>query len=147
MNVLKSLKTPKLSSRHLPSSFSRVSPPLTSTSHHLHLSGSCDLSCVPGAPRCTVCGHASMTFDPFWDLSLPIPSKSGQLRLQSCFDLFTKEEVLDGDEKPVCDDAARGGRPRRRRLSRKGALVLGRICRSFGLTDNYDVQYNHIHTC
>ena len=56
-------------------------------------------SITPG--RCTVCGHASVTFDPFWDLSLPIPSRSGQLRLQACFDLFTKEEVLDGDEKPV----------------------------------------------
>ncbi|XP_037082402.1 ubiquitin carboxyl-terminal hydrolase 2-like [Pollicipes pollicipes] len=52
--------------------------------------------------RCTVCGHASVTFDPFWDLSLPIPSKTGQVRLQACFDLFTKEEVLDGDEKPTC---------------------------------------------
>ncbi|KAF0302518.1 Ubiquitin carboxyl-terminal hydrolase 2 [Amphibalanus amphitrite] len=52
--------------------------------------------------RCTVCGHASVTFDPFWDLSLPIPSRSGQVRLQACFDLFTKEEVLDGDEKPTC---------------------------------------------
>ncbi|KAF0288994.1 Ubiquitin carboxyl-terminal hydrolase 2 [Amphibalanus amphitrite] len=52
--------------------------------------------------RCTVCGHASVTFDPFWDLSLPIPSRSGQVRLQACFDLFTKEEVLDGDEKTTC---------------------------------------------
>ena len=52
--------------------------------------------------RCTVCGHASVAFDPFWDLSLPIPAKTGQVRLQACFDLFTKEEVLDGDEKPTC---------------------------------------------
>ncbi|KAG8226364.1 hypothetical protein J437_LFUL007721 [Ladona fulva] len=52
--------------------------------------------------KCTVCGHCSVTFDPFWDLSLPIPSRTGQVRLQQCFDLFTKEEVLDGDEKPTC---------------------------------------------
>ena len=52
--------------------------------------------------RCTVCGHASVTFDQFWNLSLPIPSKTGQVRLQACFELFTKEEVLDGDEKPTC---------------------------------------------
>jgi len=53
--------------------------------------------------RCTVCGHCSVTFDPFWDLSLPIPAseRHGQVRLSQCFDLFTKEEVLDGDEKPV----------------------------------------------
>ncbi|XP_071440759.1 ubiquitin carboxyl-terminal hydrolase 2-like isoform X2 [Hetaerina americana] len=52
--------------------------------------------------RCTVCGHCSVTFDPFWDLSLPIPPRTGQVRLQQCFDLFTKEEVLDGEEKPTC---------------------------------------------
>lgn len=52
--------------------------------------------------QCSVCGHCSVTFDPFWDLSLPIPSKSGQVRLAQCLDLFTKEEVLDGDERPTC---------------------------------------------
>lgn len=52
--------------------------------------------------RCTSCGHCSVTFDPFWDLSLPIPVRTGQVRLQQCFDHFTREEVLDGDEKPTC---------------------------------------------
>ncbi|KAL0281132.1 UNVERIFIED_CONTAM: hypothetical protein PYX00_002217 [Menopon gallinae] len=52
--------------------------------------------------QCTVCGHCSVTFDPFWDLSLPMPNRNGQLRLSSCLDAFTKEEVLDGDEKPTC---------------------------------------------
>ncbi|XP_068239056.1 ubiquitin carboxyl-terminal hydrolase 2-like isoform X2 [Palaemon carinicauda] len=52
--------------------------------------------------QCSVCGHSSVTFDPFWDLSLPIPSKSGQVRLSQCLELFTKEEVLDGDERPTC---------------------------------------------
>ncbi|GJQ85908.1 hypothetical protein Trydic_g21763 [Trypoxylus dichotomus] len=52
--------------------------------------------------RCTHCGHCSVTFDPFWDLSLPIPQKVGQIRLQQCLDSFTREETLDGDEKPTC---------------------------------------------
>ncbi|KAF2885430.1 hypothetical protein ILUMI_20710 [Ignelater luminosus] len=52
--------------------------------------------------RCTHCGHCSVTFDPFWDLSLPIPQRAGQLRLQQCLDYFTREETLDGDEKPTC---------------------------------------------
>uniref|UniRef100_A0A6M2DM14 Ubiquitin carboxyl-terminal hydrolase n=1 Tax=Xenopsylla cheopis TaxID=163159 RepID=A0A6M2DM14_XENCH len=52
--------------------------------------------------KCTICGHSSVTFDPFWDLSLPIPSRTGQVRLNQCLELFTKEEVLDGDEKPTC---------------------------------------------
>ncbi|XP_074040333.1 ubiquitin specific protease 2 isoform X3 [Leptinotarsa decemlineata] len=52
--------------------------------------------------RCTHCGHSSVTFDPFWDLSLPIPQRTGQLRLSQCLDSFTREETLDGDEKPTC---------------------------------------------
>lgn len=51
--------------------------------------------------KCTHCGHCSVTFDPFWDLSLPIPQRTGQLRLSQCLDSFTREETLDGDEKPV----------------------------------------------
>ncbi|KAF5281657.1 hypothetical protein FQR65_LT14587 [Abscondita terminalis] len=52
--------------------------------------------------RCTHCGHCSVTFDPFWDLSLPIPQRAGPMRLQQCLDSFTREETLDGDEKPTC---------------------------------------------
>ncbi|KAF2363829.1 Peptidase C19 ubiquitin carboxyl-terminal hydrolase [Trinorchestia longiramus] len=52
--------------------------------------------------QCSYCSHTSVTFDPFWDLSLPIPSKSGNVRLNQCLDLFTKEEVMDGDERPTC---------------------------------------------
>ncbi|XP_066148796.1 ubiquitin carboxyl-terminal hydrolase 2-like isoform X3 [Euwallacea fornicatus] len=54
--------------------------------------------------KCTHCGHCSVTFDPFWDLSLPLPSgrNAGPLRLSHCLESFTKEETLDGDEKPKC---------------------------------------------
>ncbi|XP_032780533.2 ubiquitin carboxyl-terminal hydrolase 21 [Daphnia magna] len=53
--------------------------------------------------QCTVCGHCSVTFDPFWDLSLPIPpSSKSSVKLYHCLDLFGKEEILDGDEKPTC---------------------------------------------
>jgi ubiquitin carboxyl-terminal hydrolase 2 len=54
--------------------------------------------------QCTVCGHCSVTFDPFWDLSLPIPPSArsvSSVKVQHCLDLFAKEEILDGDEKPV----------------------------------------------
>lgn len=51
--------------------------------------------------KCTVCGNANETFDPFWDLSVPLPTSS-RCKLESCFDLFIKEEVLDGDEMPTC---------------------------------------------
>lgn len=52
--------------------------------------------------KCTVCDHVSVTLDPFWDLSLPIPQRTGPVKLNQCLVHFTKEEVLDGDEKPTC---------------------------------------------
>uniref|UniRef100_A0A1I8NEZ4 Ubiquitin carboxyl-terminal hydrolase n=3 Tax=Musca domestica TaxID=7370 RepID=A0A1I8NEZ4_MUSDO len=51
--------------------------------------------------RCTTCGNTSVTFDPFWDLSVPLPSSS-RCKLEACLDLFIREEVLDGDEMPTC---------------------------------------------
>ncbi|XP_037818438.1 ubiquitin carboxyl-terminal hydrolase Usp2 isoform X7 [Lucilia sericata] len=51
--------------------------------------------------RCTTCGNSSVTFDPFWDLSVPLPSSS-RCKLDACLDLFIREEVLDGDEMPTC---------------------------------------------
>jgi ubiquitin carboxyl-terminal hydrolase 2/21 len=54
---------------------------------------------------CTVCEHRSVTYDPFWDLSLPIPSRSKteEVNITRCFRAFTQEEILDGDEKPTCE--------------------------------------------
>ncbi|XP_074653310.1 ubiquitin carboxyl-terminal hydrolase 2-like [Tubulanus polymorphus] len=52
--------------------------------------------------RCTECGYCSTTFDPFWDLSLPIHKRTTKVQLNECFRLFTQEEILDGDEKPTC---------------------------------------------
>ncbi|XP_062872920.1 ubiquitin carboxyl-terminal hydrolase 2a isoform X2 [Trichomycterus rosablanca] len=51
---------------------------------------------------CTECGYCSTVFDPFWDLSLPITKGYGEVSLMDCVRLFTKEDVLDGDEKPTC---------------------------------------------
>ncbi|KAJ7378237.1 Ubiquitin carboxyl-terminal hydrolase 2 [Desmophyllum pertusum] len=72
--------------------------------------------------KCCNCGYTSVTFDPFWDLSLPIPRKfsssssssswSGRrssgaddsdTNIRDCILSFTREEVLDGDERPTCD--------------------------------------------
>ncbi|KAK2881136.1 hypothetical protein Q8A67_018404 [Cirrhinus molitorella] len=51
---------------------------------------------------CSECGYCSTVFDPFWDLSLPIAKGYGEVSLMDCMRLFTKEDVLDGDEKPTC---------------------------------------------
>lgn len=52
---------------------------------------------------CMDCGYCSTVFDPFWDLSLPIAKRGyPEVTLADCMRLFTKEDVLDGDEKPTC---------------------------------------------
>ncbi|XP_021062193.1 ubiquitin carboxyl-terminal hydrolase 2 isoform X1 [Mus pahari] len=52
---------------------------------------------------CTDCGYCSTVFDPFWDLSLPIAKRGyPEVTLMDCMRLFTKEDILDGDEKPTC---------------------------------------------
>jgi ubiquitin carboxyl-terminal hydrolase 2/21 len=43
---------------------------------------------------CGACGYASATFDPFLDLSLPIPKGTG-CTLKECLEEFTASEVLD----------------------------------------------------
>uniref|UniRef100_A0A1B6FM56 ubiquitinyl hydrolase 1 n=1 Tax=Cuerna arida TaxID=1464854 RepID=A0A1B6FM56_9HEMI len=57
--------------------------------------------------KCTVCGFASTTYEPFWDLSLSIPHSESRntqrkVHLSQCLDYFTKEETLEGNEKPTC---------------------------------------------
>lgn len=73
--------------------------------------------------KCTVCNNASTCFDPFWDLSLPIPQDRyklladfqtesiliffwnllfrGKCDIEKCIREFTAREILDDDEQPV----------------------------------------------
>jgi len=77
--------------------------------------------------ECTHCGYCSTTFEPFWDLSLPIPdslSHPGKLLLSHCIDLFTKEEVLDGDEMPTCSKCKTRRKCKKRILIQKFPEVL-----------------------
>ncbi|CAH8454935.1 unnamed protein product [Heterobilharzia americana] len=51
--------------------------------------------------ECADCSFKSTTFDPFWDLSLPIPKKPN-VNILDCLNLFTSKEELDGDDRPIC---------------------------------------------
>lgn len=57
---------------------------------------------------CQVCGYQSDTYDPYFDLSLPIPRKSltsttiFNCSLDDCLQEFTSKETLDGYDKPRC---------------------------------------------
>lgn len=48
------------------------------------------------------CGHRSTTFDPFWDLSLPVAKVPSESDLTDCLGLFMKAEKLEGNESPTC---------------------------------------------
>lgn len=55
--------------------------------------------------QCLVCGNKSVTFEIFWDLSLPLPSYSSYSSNVTLADIlrnFTQEEILDNREKPRC---------------------------------------------
>lgn len=52
--------------------------------------------------RCMSCNHTSTTYNAFSFLSLPIPLSGRQVTLQDCFNLFTAEEILDGDDAWFC---------------------------------------------
>ncbi|CAF1085313.1 unnamed protein product [Adineta ricciae] len=52
--------------------------------------------------ECSFCQYQSITFDMFWDLSIPLPRDKSSTSLQECFQLFMNKEELDGDEKPMC---------------------------------------------
>lgn len=52
--------------------------------------------------RCSHCNNASVTFDPFWDLSLPLPSTNSRGKLLDCMDEFVREEVMDGLDQVYC---------------------------------------------
>ena len=58
--------------------------------------------------RCCVCNHESITFEPFWLISVPIPSSKDwksdtRKTIIDCMEEFLKVEVLDDDEKPTCE--------------------------------------------
>jgi len=59
---------------------------------------------LESALKCSECGYTSLTYDPFWDLSLPLAKSSyGDTSLEDCLQIFTKKEILDGDEQPKCE--------------------------------------------
>jgi len=51
--------------------------------------------------RCTECEKVSVNFEPFTNLYLSIP-ESDETTLEECISNFSKEEVLDGDNKIKC---------------------------------------------
>ena len=53
--------------------------------------------------KCSTCSNESVTFEPFWVISVPIPSKKESPTIRDCLEDFVKVETLDGDERPTCE--------------------------------------------
>lgn len=51
--------------------------------------------------RCATCGYATVKFDPFMYLSVPVPA-AATATLEECIEQFSAEEVLDGDNAWYC---------------------------------------------
>lgn len=86
--------------------------------------------------RCLKCGHTLTTYQAFSTLSLPIPDGS-KVSLYDCFEEFTKEELLDGDDRwrcPKCKEFTRSTKQLRiTRLPKVLILHLKRFKQGFGL--------------
>jgi ubiquitin C-terminal hydrolase len=51
--------------------------------------------------KCTKCDYKSPTFELFWHLAVPIPTRLNNISLEDCLKQFMLEEILDGENKPV----------------------------------------------
>lgn len=84
---------------------------------------------------CDSCGYVSKVWDPFWDLSVPIPS--GARDIQDCLNEFQKEEILDGSEKPKCERCKERRRMKKKFGIEKSPRVLVIHLKRFGDSVGY----------
>jgi ubiquitin C-terminal hydrolase len=52
--------------------------------------------------KCNVCERVSVAFDPFWDISVPVPGPEATYTLEDCLGAFTAEETLQGENAAYC---------------------------------------------
>lgn len=79
---------------------------------------------------CSHCGYVSNVWDPFWDLSVPLPS--GARKIEDCLEEFRKEETLDGSEKPKCERCKERRRMKKKFDVEKAPRVLAIHLKRFG---------------
>lgn len=77
----------------------------------------------------------SKVWDPFWDLSVPIPSRA--TNIQDCLNEFQKEEILDGSEKPKCERCNQRRRMKKKFGIEKAPRVLVIHLKRFGDSHGY----------
>ncbi|CAH8469688.1 unnamed protein product [Schistosoma turkestanicum] len=76
--------------------------------------------------ECCDCSYQSTTFDPFWDLSLPIPKKPN-VNILDCLSLFTSKEELDGNERPNNETSELKNKPENKNMCKRGCGFYGSV--------------------
>jgi len=79
---------------------------------------------------CDHCGYVSKVWDPFWDLSVPIPRSATSIK--DCLLEFQREEILDGSEKPKCEQCKTRRKMRKKFEIEKAPQVLVIHLKRFG---------------
>ena len=73
---------------------------------------------------CSICGNASTCWDPFWDLSLPLPNNVRETDIERCLKEFTALEELSRDELAKCDRCDKPTKSTKRLSIEKAPQVL-----------------------
>ena len=82
---------------------------------------------------CKSCGHESRCFDPFMDISLPLPSASDRgSDVASCFAKFTEAENLDDKDGYRCEKCKKGSVSRRLCVRRYPPVLVVHLKRFSG---------------
>ena len=73
---------------------------------------------------CRTCKHRSSAYDPFWDLSLPLPRRKSKCTISDCLRLFAGDEVLAGDDAYYCGKCKKHRKSTKNMSIQRWPLVL-----------------------
>lgn len=73
---------------------------------------------------CRTCNNRSSAYDPFWDLSLPLPRRKSKCSIKDCLKLFAGDEVLAGDDAYYCGKCKKHRKSTKNMSIQRWPLVL-----------------------
>ena len=68
--------------------------------------------------------QTSIAYDPFWDLSLPLPRRKSKCTISDCLRLFAGDEVLAGDDAYYCGKCKKHRKSTKNMSIQRWPLVL-----------------------
>lgn len=73
---------------------------------------------------CRTCNSRSSAYDPFWDLSLPLPRRKSKCTIKDCLKLFAGDEILAGDDAYYCGKCKKHRKSTKNMSIQRWPLVL-----------------------